>query len=47
MDGIVINPESDDVLIPRGELLKYSLGFEKFANDEKLSTSMFYLFALI
>lgn len=47
MDGIVINPESDDVLIPRGELLKYSLGFEKFANDERLSTSMFYLFALI
>ena len=46
MDGIVINPESDNVLIPRGELLKYSLGFEKFANDEKLSTSMFYLFTI-
>ena len=46
MDGIVINPESDNILIPRGELLKYSFGFEKFANDEKLSTSMFYIFLI-
>lgn len=46
MDGIVINPESDNVLIPRSELLKYSLGFEKFANDERLSTSIFYIFPL-
>ena len=44
MDGIVLNPESDNVLIPRPMLLKYSLGFEKFANDEKLSTSIFYIF---
>ena len=44
MDGIVLNPESDNVLIPRSKLLKYSLGFEKFANDEKLSTSIFYIF---
>ena len=46
MDGIVINPESDNVLIPRGELLKYCLGFEKFANDERLSTSIFYMFVI-
>lgn len=44
MDGIVLNPESDNVLIPRSKLLSYSLGFEKFANDEKLSTSIFYIF---
>lgn len=44
MDGIIINPESDNVLIPRSELLKYCLGFEKFANDERLSTSIYYLF---
>ena len=44
MDGIVLNPESDNVLIPRSKLLKYSLGFEKFANDEKLATSIFYIF---
>lgn len=44
MDGIVINPDSDNVLIPRSELLKYSLGFEKYANDERLSTSIFYIF---
>lgn len=46
MDGIVLNPESDNVLIPRSKLLQYSLGFEKFANDEKLSTSIFYIFTL-
>lgn len=44
MDGIVLNPESDNVLIPRSKLLTYSLGFERFANDEKLSTSIFYIF---
>ncbi|MBQ6100246.1 MAG: SseB family protein [Methanobrevibacter sp.] len=46
MDGIVLNPESDNVLIPRSKLLNYSLGFERFANDEKLSASMYYLFEL-
>ena len=46
MDGIIINPESDNVLIPRSELLRYSLGFEKFADDERLSTSIFYMFAI-
>ena len=44
MDGIIINPESDNVLIPRSELLKYCLGFEKFANDERLSNAIYYLF---
>lgn len=44
MDGIIINPDSDNVLIPRSELLKYSLGFERFANDERLSTSIFHIF---
>ena len=46
MDGIIINPESDNVLIPRGELLNYSLGFEKFANNPRLSTSIFYMFTV-
>jgi hypothetical protein len=44
LDGIVINPESDNVLITRLNLLKYSLGFESFANDERLSMSIFYMF---
>ena len=44
MDGIIINPESDNVLIPRSELLKYCLGFEKFANDDRLSNAIYYLF---
>ena len=46
MDGIVLNPESDNVLIPRTVLLRYSLGFERFANDEKLSNSIYYMFPL-
>ncbi|WP_407376116.1 SseB family protein [Methanobrevibacter sp.] len=46
MDGLIINPESDSVLIPRTVLLKYSLGFERFANDERLSESIYYLFLL-
>ena len=44
MDGIILNPESDNVLIPRATLLKYSVGFERYANNEKLSTSIFYMF---
>lgn len=46
MDGIILNPESDNVLIPRVTLLRYSLGFEKFANDEKLGNSIYYMFTL-
>lgn len=46
MDGIVLNPQSDNVLISRTTLLKYSRGFEKFANDEKLSNSIYYMFLI-
>ena len=46
MDGIVLNPESESVLITRSTLLKYSLGFERFANDMKLSNSIYYMFTL-
>lgn len=46
MDGIILNPQSDNVLIPRVSLLKYSLGFEKFANDEKLSDAIYYMFVM-
>lgn len=44
MDGIILNQSSGDVLIPRSVLLAYSLGFERYANDEKLSESFYYLF---
>lgn len=47
MDGLIVNPQSDNVLIPRGSLLRYSLGFEKYANDERLSEAMFYIFPLV
>lgn len=46
MDGIVMNPDTDNVLIPRAALLKYSLGFEKFANDEKLFSAIFSMFPI-
>lgn len=46
MDGLIVNPQSDNVLIPRGSLLRYSLGFEKYANDERLSEAMFYIFPI-
>ena len=46
LDGIILNPETDNVLITRHTLLKYSLGFERFANDERLSESMYYMFRL-
>ena len=44
LDGIILNPETDSVLITRLNLLKYSLGFERYANDERLSESMYYIF---
>ena len=46
MDGIILNPDSDNILIPRLTLLRYSLGFEKFANDERLFESIYYLFLI-
>jgi hypothetical protein len=46
MDGIILNPSSDNVLIPRATLMRYSIGFEKFANDPKLSESIYYMFML-
>nr|WP_294999722.1 SseB family protein [uncultured Methanobrevibacter sp.] len=46
MEGIILNPGSDDVLIPRVTLLRYSLGFEKFANDERLSDTIYYMFLI-
>lgn len=46
MDGIVLNPSCGDVLIPRSVLLKYSLGFERYANDERLSESIYYMFMI-
>ena len=46
MDGLILNPETDNVLIPRVTLLRYSLGFEIYANDERLSEAMFYLFKI-
>lgn len=45
MEGIILNPSTDNVLIPRVTLLRYSLGFERYANDERLYESIYYLFS--
>lgn len=46
LDGIVLNPDSDNVLIPRSVLLRYSLGFERYANDARLCEALYYMFSL-
>jgi hypothetical protein len=46
MDGIVLNPQTDNVLIPRVTLLRYSLGFERYANDEKLADAIYCMFLI-
>lgn len=46
MDGIILNPDSDNILIPRGELLLNSLGFERYCNDSRMMTAIFYIFYL-
>ena len=46
MDGLILNPESDNVLIPRVTLLRYSLGYEMYANNDRLSEAMYYLFKI-
>ncbi len=46
MDGIILNPDTDNVLIPRGELLRNSLGFERFCNNPCLSNAIFHMFEI-
>lgn len=46
LDGLILNLDSDNVLIPRGVLLKYSRGFELYSNDDKLATAIFYMFKI-
>ena len=46
MEGIILNPQSDNVLIPRVRLLRSSIGFEKFAHDEKLCDTIYYMFLI-
>lgn len=46
LNGIVLNPDTDNVLIPRSVLLRYSLGFERYANDLRLCDALYYIFAL-
>lgn len=46
MDGIILNPQTDNVLIPRVTLLRYSIGFERYANDEKLSDAIYCMFLI-
>ncbi|WP_458453094.1 SseB family protein [Methanobrevibacter sp.] len=44
MDGIIINPGSDNVLLTRDILFEYSPVLEKTCNDVRLNSAIFHLF---
>lgn len=46
MDGIIINPNSEHILLTRDVLLEYSSLLEKTCNDTKLNTAIFHMFVM-
>ena len=44
MDGIIINPNSENILLTRDVLLKYSSQLEKTCNDSRLNSGIFHMF---
>ena len=46
MDGIIINPNSDNVLLTRDVLLEYSGLLERTCNNPKLNTSFYHMFIM-
>jgi len=46
MDGIIINPNSDNILLTRDVLLEYSSLLEKKCNDTRLNTAIFHMFLI-
>ena len=46
MDGIIINPKSDNILLTRDVLLKYCDLLEKTCNDSKLNSAIFHMFLI-
>lgn len=46
MDGIVINPETDNMVLTRDVLLMFSPVLDKTCNDSKLNSAMFHMFLM-
>ena len=46
MDGIIINPNSEHVLLTRDVLLEYSSLLEETCNDTRLNTAIFHMFLI-
>ena len=46
MDGIIINPESDNIVLTREMLLEFSQMWESKCNDPKLNSAIFHMFLI-
>lgn len=46
MDGIIINPRVDNIILSRETLLEYSGALEKVCNDSRLNGAIFHLFEM-
>ena len=46
MDGIIINPNEENILISREIILEYASKISELCNDEKLNTAIFHMFLI-
>ena len=46
MDGIIINPHSDNVILTREVLLEFSPVLEEICNDSKLNSGIYHIFSM-
>ena len=46
MEGIIINPKSDNILLTRETLLEFSPVLEKTCNDSRLNSAIFHMFLM-
>ena len=46
MDGIIINPSTDNLLITRDVLLEFSPVLEEICNDSKLNSGIYHIFSM-
>ena len=46
LDGIIINPNSDNVILTRDVLLDYWPALERYCNDQRLNTAIMHMFLI-
>lgn len=46
MDGIIINPNSDNVILTRDVLMEFSPVLEKICNNSKLNSGIYHMFSI-